>query len=194
MFVIFKPTDIPNIKNKLNFWRNLSKKAGLKGIYIVGIHMNDFSSGKKLGLDGIILSRLGKVNHSNKIVNELTRVWWGAKRRLSQGGPRVISYKDAIKFLIPNKVDFDVPAFPCVFPNWDNTPRKGRKGFVFQNSSPKLFAEHFADAINMIKENNHQEKIIFIKSWNEWAEGNYLEPDLKWGTKYLDVIKGIVID
>jgi len=194
LFVIFKPNDIPNLQNKLNYWRNLAKKAKLKGIYVIGINMNDFSSGKKLGLDGIILSRLGKVNYNTKLLNEVTRLWWGIIRRLSLGGPRVISYKDAIKFLIPNKVDFDVPVFPCAFPNWDNTPRKGRKGFVLKNSNPELFSEHFTDAMNMVKEHNDEEKLIFIKSWNEWAEGNYLEPDLKWGHGYLDVIKGKVCD
>ena len=194
LFVIFKPTEIPNIKNKLDFWRNLSKKFGLRGIYVVGIHMNDFDSGKKLGLDGIILSRLGTINYKSKFLNELTRLWWGMKRRLLESGPRVIPYKKAIKLLIPDKFDFDTPVFPCVFPNWDNTPRKGRKGFVLENSTPEMFSEHFTDAINLVKENRDEEKIVFVKSWNEWAEGNYLEPDLKWGTKYLDVIKGKIIE
>jgi len=33
------------------------------------------------------------------------------------------------------------------------------------------------------------ERIIFLKAWNEWAEGNYVEPDLKWGRGYLQVIR-----
>ena len=34
-----------------------------------------------------------------------------------------------------------------------------------------------------------EENIIFIKSWNEWGEGNYLEPDLKFGKSYLEELK-----
>jgi len=31
--------------------------------------------------------------------------------------------------------------------------------------------------------------IVFLKSWNEWGEGNYMEPDLKYGKKYIETLK-----
>ena len=32
-------------------------------------------------------------------------------------------------------------------------------------------------------------KVVFIKSWNEWGEGNYMEPCLKYGHGYLEALK-----
>ena len=33
------------------------------------------------------------------------------------------------------------------------------------------------------------DQLCFLKSWNEWGEGNYVEPDLKNGHGYLEVIR-----
>lgn len=37
-----------------------------------------------------------------------------------------------------------------------------------------------------------EENLFFINAWNEWAEGNYLEPDSKWGHGYLQATKDAV--
>ena len=34
-----------------------------------------------------------------------------------------------------------------------------------------------------------EENLFFINAWNEWAEGNHLEPCVKWGRKYLEALK-----
>ena len=79
-----------------------------------------------------------------------------------------------------------------VIPNWDNTARSGVNGFVLHNSTPDLFKQVMQKAINKIKDLPADKRIVFIKSWNEWAEGNYIEPDRKYGRKYLEVIKELI--
>ena len=39
---------------------------------------------------------------------------------------------------------------------------------------------------------NNSRQIVFLKSWNEWGEGMYLEPDKIHGYKYLEVINNII--
>ena len=34
----------------------------------------------------------------------------------------------------------------------------------------------------------------FLKSWNEWGEGNYVEPDQEFGHGWLDAIKEAMND
>ena len=40
---------------------------------------------------------------------------------------------------------------------------------------------------------SQEHKILFLQSWNEWGEGNYVEPDLKYGRKFLDVLRELLI-
>ena len=35
--------------------------------------------------------------------------------------------------------------------------------------------------------------MIVLFAWNEWSEGGYLEPDEKYGVKYLEAIKNTLI-
>jgi hypothetical protein len=79
--------------------------------------------------------------------------------------------------------------FPSVIPGWDNTPRSGSKGFVLTDSTPELFRLLLKMAIESVSQRELDKRIIFVKSWNEWAEGNHLEPDVRFGRGYLQVIK-----
>ena len=79
--------------------------------------------------------------------------------------------------------------YPSIFPNWDHSPRSGRHGHILHNSHPAAFKKHVSNVLECVKNKPHDEQIIFIRSWNEWAEGNYMEPDLKFGRGYLEALK-----
>jgi len=192
ILVIFKPTDVPDSKRRFDFWRELALQAGLKGLHIVGINMLDFDDAADLGLDAITVSTLAVTNVASPLLNEITKNIWRIKRKLSVGGPRIIEYSEAIKHLVPDMNQFDCEAYPCVYPNWDNTPRKGRKGLVLANSTPDLFERHLTDAVKALGERDDEHKLVFVKSWNEWAEGNHLEPDTKWGLQYLQALRRVI--
>ena len=192
LFVIFSPTDMPDAKRRFDLWRELALQSGLKGLHIVGINMLDFKDPDALGLDSVILSRLAVTNTANSVVNEASRIVWGIRRRLAMGGPRIVEYSEAIKHLVPDLNQLDCESYPCVYPNWDNTPRKGCKGLVLANSTPELFEGHLTDAVDALGNRDDEHKLVFVKSWNEWAEGNHLEPDTKWGLQYLQTLKRVI--
>ena len=76
-----------------------------------------------------------------------------------------------------------------LIPNWDNSPRSGRNGLIIKNATPELWRKHIQNVFCLLKKKPAEQRIAFIKSWNEWAEGNYLEPDSRFGRKYLEVLK-----
>ena len=75
-----------------------------------------------------------------------------------------------------------------IVPNWDLSPRRGAGATIMYNSTPELFKTHALDALHLVMNKPVGRKIIFIKSWNEWGEGNYMEPDLKYGRGYIDAL------
>jgi hypothetical protein len=77
---------------------------------------------------------------------------------------------------------------PCVFVSWDNTPRRGEDGIVFINATPEAFEQGVREAIEVVSEEPPERRLVFINAWNEWAEGNYLEPDHTNGMRYLEAL------
>ncbi len=186
IFVIYKPDDIPNILDLCSFWRDKAVKNGLPGLYLIGVsHRNQKWDPRLRGLDASVMQVLPR--RDGRIPNRYLLT----KLKLALQGNRheltIWDYEEIMPILLRNNV-VDWPDYPLVLPNWDNTPRSGMRGLVFHNSTPELFRKHLNDALSRVEDRKHEEKIVFVKAWNEWAEGNHLEPDQKWGRAYLDII------
>jgi lipopolysaccharide biosynthesis protein len=72
-------------------------------------------------------------------------------------------------------------------PSWDNTARRQNTPTIIVNATPDLYGEWLSYLRAYTRD--HQElndNFIFINAWNEWGEGCHLEPDLRWGSRYLE--------
>lgn len=84
--------------------------------------------------------------------------------------------------------------YRAVCPMWDNTARKKNKGMILDGATPSLYKQWLIDIIHETKNNKTiDDNFIFINAWNEWAEGAYLEPDLKWKYGYLEATKDAIL-
>ena len=65
---------------------------------------------------------------------------------------------------------------------------------IFKNATPEFWKNHLNKIINEYGKHPENPNFVVIKSWNEWAEGNYLEPDLKYGHEWLKVVREVKND
>ena len=183
VFVVYNVKDLPDSSIFAECWQKRARRSGLKGIHFVA-HSTSSWAPTDEAFDATVLNTLffifEKLEQSSKDPRE---IWRRILKR-----PLTYSYQDAIRIAdLPLREN--VLQYPSVFPNWDNTPRSGRRGIVLRGSTPDLFRTHLKQAVARVSHRDFDQRIIFIKSWNEWAEGNHLEPDLKFGKAYLEVIK-----
>lgn len=187
LFVIYKPDNIPDVNRVIDFWREKALKAGLKGLHIVGVsHRSEKWDPRERGLDSCTMQSLPTVNGRipRKYLSTKIKLWM----KYTQHKLSIYDYEEVLPILLrQNKPDF--LDYPLVLPNWDNTPRAGLNGLVINNSTPELFRNHLRSALKKITDLPQENRIIFVKAWNEWAEGNHLEPDMRYGHGYLDVIR-----
>ena len=199
IFVVYRPNAIPDIKLFVETFQQQAIENGLKGVYLIATNVPVDWDAEARGFSAITPSNHDKLAYvrSESTIRNFYRKQLNRKKvskvfkKIFKQPTHVYEYKEAMKWFVRDE-DSKSIIYPMVIPNWDNTARSGVNGFVLHNSTPELFKQVMQKAINKIKDLPADKRIVFIKSWNEWAEGNYIEPDRKYGRKYLEVIKELI--
>lgn len=184
VFVIYRPNDFPDINQTIATFRTVATENGFPGIYLVG---NNAHSPKGLEHFDVMLNfepQLGLLKNAFK--DE-----WIAERLLNNyrkfgilsGTLKVYDYGEVKELM--QKRRLPERFIPCPFVGWDNTARRGRKGIIISNSDPVAFEKSLQWAKNIALNQPEDERFVFINAWNEWAEGNHLEPCIKHGSAFL---------
>jgi hypothetical protein len=188
-FMIYKPLDFPEVKKFVSLWQKLAIENGLKGIYFIGHTVQLYKEKKELfdtGIDSV------QVNYNGRYfrIQSLFRRMVEKAIRIIFNIPKMGTYKKASKYYVTDE-SREENVFPTIVPRWDNTPRAGKKGDVLLNSTPDLFEKHLLKVKDVIKDKPEDKRVAFIMAWNEWGEGNYIEPDRRYGTQYLERLKKV---
>ena len=63
---------------------------------------------------------------------------------------------------------------------------------MFQSSvTPEEIEKSFAAAKAFIDSGKCTSNYMTLSTWNEWTEGNYLEPDARFGYGFLDAVRRV---
>lgn len=185
LFYIYKPSQLLNPKRFIEIWQALALKNGLNEIFFVGqvLDLDKINEFFKFGFNAINTNRFAYAFKERNLFSRFK------SKLLKQ--PYIFNYKNIIN-AFEGIEDAKENIFPTIIPNWDHTPRTGIKGTIFHESSPQLFKAHVENVLDRIKDKKDSHKIIILKSWNEWAEGNYMEPDERYGREYLEVLRDVI--
>lgn len=189
VFVLYHAADIPNVEQYMQCWQNLAKLEGLSGFYFMS-YIDDIADVNNPVHD---LCDQKVVCCKNNITSigetHFLRKWYRfSKMVLSLGLHIPLGVYDYDK-IRPKLLDVcfkDENVAPVLIPNWDNTARHGFGAMVLHNATPENFYKHCNDIFSIIA--NKKNKVVFLKSWNEWGEGNYMEPCLKFGHGYIEAL------
>ncbi len=212
LFYIHDPLNVPQMAEFIKLWRELALQNGLKGIYFVGRANNfsfwdinekgdryypkkpDFSNPYRfykkvldMGFDGVNSRGMDRASVlvGGMISTIVSKVFY---KIFKVGMLRKYDHAKIIENMyIPEDANDNI--FPTIVPNWDRSPREGTMASIDYNCTPEVFEKDIQLVLDIVKDKKPEHKIIFLQAWNEWAEGNHVEPDLKYGHGYLDVLK-----
>ena len=90
----------------------------------------------------------------------------------------------------------DVPwkRFPSVMVGWDNTARRPQGATIFHGATRPGTSDGCRATADSVAEVRAEENYLFILAWNEWAEGNHLEPDQRYGRAFLEATRAVLMD
>lgn len=192
-FIIYKPELFPDIEHTINTWRKVAKAHDIE-LYLGFMNREDDDSKciyLEKGFDVAIDFQphvTPYIKPKSKRLLDFSNLPYRLWRKFSKS-PNPFNIKLNYKKYV-NKMSQTSPKefkqFPGITPGWDNSPRRVGKGyFALLNSTPQTYGKWLKHILLNFKPFSEEENFIFINAWNEWAEGNHLEPDQKWGDAYL---------
>ena len=196
LFLIYRPGDLPNPNQTLKVFREASNALGLLDPYFVAVDAHKV--GHDFRYDGFdaILAFSPQLGVSSPDAFQDGRTWRKLKRNIARSIPSATLkvFDEETERVKMDEISRPFPFIPSCFVSWDNSARRGRNGIIYAGQSPSIFEKYLRKAILKGMEHPHNHSLVFVNAWNEWAEGNKLEPDIKNGHAYLEVCRNVLSD
>jgi lipopolysaccharide biosynthesis protein len=199
LFLVYRTEQLPDPARTAETWREQARAAGLPGLFLARVE--SFVSGidpLTIGFDGAVefapdwrvLSALRPLplarTFGDRLHDLAYRLHLPARHSVRH---QVYRYDDLVERMLA-KPSVSYRRFPCVTPSWDNAARRRRGALIFSGSTPDRYEQWLRSVLERsLREQPGDERLVFINAWNEWAEGNHLEPDQRWGPAYLEATR-----
>jgi hypothetical protein len=179
LFLVYRASALPNPVRTTAVWREEARALGVGELYLCRVESfaDDRDDPRQSGFDAGVEFQPDAVNLSSPVFQRSHKVYDypATVERMRKRSPPAY------------------PRIPCVTPSWDNSARRKWGAVIFRDSSPELYEEWLTDVLQQVRPIGHDERIVFINAWNEWAEGNHLEPCQRWGRAYLEATRSALV-
>lgn len=188
LFLVYRASALPDPRRTTDLWRDRVRRAGFPDLYLCRVESYDGTGDPRpLGFDAGVEffpgGRLKLLLGGGPWQQRLRTVYLNALGR--EAGPRRIPY-DCLVRTVLDRPDPGYPRFPCVVPDWDNTPRRPWAPLIVTGSTPEKFGRWVSEAVARLEDRPPSQQLLFVNAWNEWGEGCHLEPCQRWGHGYLE--------
>lgn len=191
VFLFFKPNDIPQAYfcRFISLWEELAQKHGLVGFHWIA----QIEHPEEADLPNA--SRCTAYNYSPSLfVPNEGRFVRAIKKAISLlfHIPLLVQEYAVVTRRYVSPICRKTNVYPTILAGFDHSPRRGRGGIVLNHCTPTAFEHHAQAVIDQAEGKKEENRIVFLKSWNEWGEGNYMEPDAKYGRAFIEALKRTV--
>ena len=204
LFLVYRTELLPAPERTAEIWRKAARAAGIGDLYLVRVEsFRKELDPRSIGFDAALefAPDFGALP-----MPRLRRRRWDLQARVRERLRQlrvlpqvyfdhdVFSYDDLVARMRAKRAQ-PYTWFRCVTPSWDNSARRAKKAQIFQHSRPQLYESWLRAMIQTtLDTRDGDERLLFVNAWNEWAEGNHLEPDRRWGHAYLEATRRSVME
>ncbi|MGB4875918.1 MAG: glycoside hydrolase family 99-like domain-containing protein [Candidatus Competibacter sp.] len=181
LLLVYQPSLLPDATRTAAIWRRYCRDAGIGEPYLMVVQSLGFTADpNNFGFDAAVEFP----PHAMSVL---------AERPAQVLNPdfqgRFYDYPATAEFFM-NRPPMPYPFFRTAMPCWDNTARRQDTSDIFLDSTPDRYQRWLQHLVRQTRQLKFgEERVVFVNAWNEWAEGNYLEPDRKLGHRYLEATR-----
>lgn len=190
LFLVYKASALPNPKRTTETWREEANRLGIGELFLCRVESfgSEHTHPGDLGFDAAVEFQ---PDWNNLFLPQQKGRRWDILRVLGIASKayknnNIFHYSSVVEKMLKKPVP-PYTRFPCVTPSWDNTARRKQGALILKDANPETYGDWLKKVIE-----KRRPEFLFINAWNEWAEGNHLEPCQKWGRGYLEVTKKII--